>query len=56
MSGRACKNCKYWHYEPETCHPGYGECRIRAPIKRGSDWPQLTGDKWCGEFTEKTDE
>lgn len=55
MSGKACKNCVYWYHEPETCHPGYGECRIRAPMNLGygMGWPLLKGHKWCGEFKKK---
>lgn len=69
MIERICKNCKYWKDLDHTAQPErdekikqLGECRSEPPFmineqgKIIGKWPQVTSDKWCGEFEGKQGE
>ena len=64
MNTERCQNCRYsflygWRdaLEIVQIHQVH-QCRRRSPIivEKGSSWPEVIGQDWCGDWEQKVEE
>ena len=50
LSEQSCSGCRYFRPRPAPYQAGI--CRRTAPQigPRGSEWPSVTPNDWCGEW------